>query len=100
MPLTPWLRIPPTPRTAATTALDGTGVDAVIVPVVLDLLNGTGLQGAFGLQLGDYWVADVIVIEVNGLVNNYESISLMYYNPWETSNSVRYVSSCSSMMSR
>ena len=41
----------------------------------------------------DYWVADVIVIEVNGLVNNYESISLMYYNPWETSNSVRYVSS-------
>ena len=32
----------------------------------------------------DYWVADVIVIEVDGLEHSFDSISLMYYNPYET----------------
>ena len=41
----------------------------------------------------DYWVADVIVIEVDSLEYSYDSISLMYYNPRETSGSVRYVNS-------
>ena len=41
----------------------------------------------------DYWVADVIVIEVDALEYSYDSISLMYYNPRETSGSVRYVNS-------
>ena len=42
----------------------------------------------------DYWVADVIVFEVDGLTNAYQSISLMYYNPWETVTSgIRYVQS-------
>ena len=39
----------------------------------------------------DYWVADVIVIETQKLDYDYQSISLAYYNPSETSNSVRYV---------
>ena len=41
----------------------------------------------------DYWVADVIVIETSGLVSDYESISLMYYNPRETVGYTRYVDS-------
>ena len=41
----------------------------------------------------DYWVADVIVFEVIETEDAYESISLMYYNPYETSKSVRYVRS-------
>ena len=39
----------------------------------------------------DYWVADVIVIETTGPAIGWDSVSLMYYNPWETSNTVRYV---------
>ena len=41
----------------------------------------------------DFWTADVIVIETSGLVTSYDSISLMYYNPWENTSSVRYVDS-------
>ena len=41
----------------------------------------------------DYWVADVIVLEVNGLSYGWDSVSLMYYNPYQTVNSVRYVNS-------
>ena len=41
----------------------------------------------------DYWVADVIVIETSGIEKNYDSISLMYYNPYETTGRVRYVDS-------
>ena len=41
----------------------------------------------------DYWIADVIVIEVSELDSSVESISLMYYNPWETTGSTRYVNS-------
>ena len=37
----------------------------------------------------DYWVADVIVIEVNDIASDFDSISLMYYNPNENFNSVR-----------
>ena len=41
----------------------------------------------------DYWVADVIVIEVNDIASDFDSISLMYYNPNENFNSVRYIKS-------
>ena len=41
----------------------------------------------------DYWVADVIVIEVRDLEYAYDSISLMYSNPFETSSSVRWIDS-------
>ena len=41
----------------------------------------------------DYWVADVIVIEVSGLEHAFDSISLMYSNPFETSSSVRWIDS-------
>ena len=41
----------------------------------------------------DYWVADVIVIEVSGLEYDFDSISLMYSNPFETSSSVRWIDS-------
>ena len=41
----------------------------------------------------DYWVADVIVIEVNNIGSDFDSISLMYYNPNENFNSIRYVKS-------
>lgn len=41
----------------------------------------------------DYWVADVIVIEVSELESSMESISLMFYSPWETTGSTRYVNS-------
>ena len=41
----------------------------------------------------DYWTADVIVIEVDDTWRDYDSISLMYYNPYETSGSVRYLNS-------
>ena len=44
----------------------------------------------------DYWIASVIVIEVNQLDNAYDSVSLMYYNPYETSGSVRFVQSLNS----
>ena len=41
----------------------------------------------------DYWVADVIVIEVSGLEHAFDSISLMYSNPFEMSSSVRWIDS-------
>ena len=41
----------------------------------------------------DYWVADVIVIEVRDLEHAFDSISLMYSNPFETSSSVRWIDS-------
>ena len=41
----------------------------------------------------DYWIADVIVIEVNRLSYDFDSISLMYYNPFENNGSTRYVDS-------
>ncbi len=41
----------------------------------------------------DYWVADVIVIEVDEVAYDYDNIALMYYNPWETSGQVRNVNS-------
>ena len=44
----------------------------------------------------DYWVADVIVIETNKLDHNWESVSLMYYSPYETSAAVFSVSSLNS----
>ncbi len=40
----------------------------------------------------DYWVADVIVIETKSLSNSYDSISLAYYSPFETSGSTYYAS--------
>jgi hypothetical protein len=39
----------------------------------------------------DYWVADVIVIEVKKLDQAYDSISLAYYNPSKTSGDVKYL---------
>jgi len=41
----------------------------------------------------DYWVADVIVIEVRDLEHAFDSISLMYSNPFEMSSSVRWIDS-------
>ncbi|MBD5168567.1 MAG: hypothetical protein HDT20_00305 [Oscillibacter sp.] len=38
----------------------------------------------------DYWVADVIVIETNAIEQDYDSISLFYWNPSETQGQVRY----------
>lgn len=38
----------------------------------------------------DYWVADVIVIETTKETLNYDSISLVYYNPYEQNNYTRY----------
>ena len=37
----------------------------------------------------DYWVADVIVIQVNNWTTDYDSISLAFYNPYEESTRVR-----------
>ncbi|MBD5153239.1 MAG: hypothetical protein HDT16_12515, partial [Oscillibacter sp.] len=39
----------------------------------------------------DYWVADVIVIETNKIEQDYDSISLFYWNPSETQGQVRYI---------
>ena len=44
----------------------------------------------------DYWVADVIVIEVKNYDKAYESISLGYYNPYQTSGRVQAISSLNS----
>ena len=44
----------------------------------------------------DYWVADVIVIEVDNYDKAYESISLGYYNPYQTSGRVQAISSLNS----
>ncbi len=38
----------------------------------------------------DYWVADVIVIETSKETLNYDSISLVYYNPYEQNSYTRY----------
>ena len=38
----------------------------------------------------DYWVADVIVIETSKETLNYDSISLVYYNPYEQNDYTRY----------
>ena len=38
----------------------------------------------------DYWVADVIVIETSRLTYDYDSISLVYYNPYEQTGFIRY----------
>ncbi|MBD5170307.1 MAG: hypothetical protein HDT20_09380, partial [Oscillibacter sp.] len=42
-------------------------------------------------NLADYWVADVIVIETNRIEQDYDSISLFYWNPYETQGQVRYL---------
>ncbi|MBD5155655.1 MAG: hypothetical protein HDT15_11530, partial [Oscillibacter sp.] len=39
----------------------------------------------------DYWIADVIVIETNKIEQDYDSISLFYWNPSETQGQVRYI---------
>ena len=44
-------------------------------------------------NLQDYWVADVVVIEVDGLTNTFDSVALMYYNPYETSGNTQFVNS-------
>ena len=38
----------------------------------------------------DYWIADVIVIEVSELTYDYDSISLVYYNPFVQDGYTRY----------
>ena len=38
----------------------------------------------------DYWVADVIVVELSELTYDYDSISLVYYNPYIQDNYTRY----------
>jgi hypothetical protein len=47
----------------------------------------------------DYWVADVIVIEVANWQNSYESVSLAYYTTQRTSDTVRSVNALDNVAS-
>ena len=45
----------------------------------------------------DYWVADVVVIEVTELTHDYDSIGLVYYNPFVQDGYTRYADTLNNM---